>query len=283
MVEAYFWVNLGAAALNSPVCWNKSVLHSPQLETWSFTALNWYNRKRFDKESTFGQVFFSCNVYSIEQSFLFIYFSLINMFHSPRSLRGFCAKVSHSLKRAEKTPITPLISRNVCEKSRLYRRRGVKGKRVTANRWLNIHGVCGYGLQIHTRFCLRHLLQGVTCPITDGISGTFCSCYWTVNARSVLIILYFRQILLWRLIGNESFHFLGRPALYTAIYFRLFKSFWLRRGKTRVQIGWPVKFVTVVLMWYFANCAHCELQCSTVLLPMTIGRKARHAVHKQKA
>lgn len=32
-----------------------------------------------------------------------------------------------------------------------------------------------------------------------------------------------------------------------------------------------------------ADCPHSELQCSTVLLPMTVGRKARHAVHQQKA
>lgn len=32
-----------------------------------------------------------------------------------------------------------------------------------------------------------------------------------------------------------------------------------------------------------ADCPRCELQYSTVLLPMTVGRKARHAVRKQKA
>lgn len=32
-----------------------------------------------------------------------------------------------------------------------------------------------------------------------------------------------------------------------------------------------------------SDCPHCELQSSTVVLPMTGWRKARHAVHKKKA
>lgn len=136
------------------------------------------------------------------------------LLRSPRSLRSFCATVSHSLKRAERSPITSPIPRNVCAEPRLYHSRSTEREsRLIAGRLFSGFGDAG---REHTKVLSESDLCHVTSQVPMLMPDQALFVLVAVAVRFSPLFFFFKLCRDARLIMSPS-PFICPAVLYTAI------------------------------------------------------------------